>query len=104
MVQTCGIFLLTNGGVHIMTSLFSIVEGWGKSVGLFDVSPEEQALSVERMNICAACPEAKESKILLMLNGGVHDVKALYCGLCKCPVNEKSLAVKESCPIGKWEK
>jgi hypothetical protein len=86
-----------------MSKLFNIVEGWGKSIGLFDVSPDERKLSIARMKVCAGCDQAKKSKILVLLKGNAHALAALHCTLCKCPVNEKSLVKKEECPLKKWE-
>lgn len=83
-------------------NLLHVVEGWGKGLGLWEVTAEEAALSVERMKICAVCPKAKHSKFLAFLKGGAHDVDGVYCGLCGCPVNEKTLVSGERCPEGKW--
>lgn len=101
MVLTYGSREVMKGG--IMANLLHIAEGWGKSMGILDVSIDEMAVSVERLKVCAECPNAKESKLLLFLNGNVHNTDALYCTICKCPVNEKSLVNKETCPLGKWD-
>lgn len=86
-----------------MSRLGHIIEGWGKSIGLFDVSPDEQALSEKRMAVCAECPNAEQSRFLKLLKGESHNMDAIYCKLCKCPVNEKSLVKNETCPIGYWD-
>lgn len=82
--------------------LLHIAEGWSKSLGLWEVTNEEAAMSAERMKICAGCDLAKESKFLAFLKGGAFDMQGMYCSSCGCPVNEKSLVVDEQCPVGKW--
>lgn len=83
-------------------NLIHIAEGWGKSLGWLEVSPENQQLSVERMKICALCPHAKESSFLKMFKGAAENMDAIFCKKCGCPVNEKSLVTDEKCPLKKW--
>ena len=83
-------------------NLLHIAEGWGKSLGWLEVSPENQQLSNERMSICAKCPFAKESKFLKLFKGEGKSMKAIYCSRCGCPVNEKTLVTDEKCPENKW--
>lgn len=85
-----------------MVNFSHIVEGWGKSLGWLDVSPENQQLSIERMKICATCQFAKESSFLKLLKGEARNMDAIYCTQCGCPTNEKSLVTDESCPQNKW--
>jgi hypothetical protein len=85
-----------------MVNLLHIAEGWGKSLGWLDVSPEDQQVSIERMKICAVCPFAKESNFLKLLKGEARDMDAIYCTKCGCPVNEKTLVTDEKCPEKKW--
>lgn len=86
-----------------MINLLNIAEGWGKSCGLLEVKPAVKALSIERMKVCAECPEAKKSSFLKLIKGNAHQLAAIYCNKCKCPVNEKSLVKNEKCPLKKWE-
>ena len=86
-----------------MINLLHIVEGWAKSYGLLEVTDQAATMSSERMKICATCDEAKESKFLMLLKDEGHEMASIYCRLCKCPVNEKSLVAGEKCPLKKWE-
>lgn len=85
-----------------MINLKHIAEGWSKSLGWLEVTPENQALSNERIDICATCPFAKESKFLKLFKGEARDIDVIVCGQCGCPVNEKSLVMDEICPQNKW--
>lgn len=87
-----------------MVNLLHIAEGWGKSLGLLAISEETAALSEERMMVCGTCEKAAESSFLKLINNSLEDVPAIYCTVCKCPCNEKSLVKKETCPLGKWSK
>lgn len=83
-------------------NLVHIVEGWSKGMGLIEVDAESKALSLARLNICARCTMAKESKFLKFLKGKAHHMDAIKCTKCGCPVNEKTLVKTETCPLGKW--
>lgn len=90
-------------------NLKNILEGWGKSIGLFDVDPETKELSTQRLTICATsgpdgglCPFGKQSSFLKLVNGTAHEIDAIYCSGCTCPVNQKSLVKGEKCPQNKW--
>lgn len=85
-----------------MVNFLHIAEGWGKSLGWLDVSPENQQLSIERMRKCARCPFAKQSSFLKLLKGEAREMDAIYCTKCGCPTNEKTLVTNEKCPIGEW--
>jgi hypothetical protein len=87
-----------------MSRFGHILEGWGKSLGWLEVTPEVEAISVERMSICSTCPFATESSFLKLLRGEAKELGAIACSKCGCPVNEKSLVINEKCPEGKWEK
>lgn len=87
-----------------MVNLQHIATGWGKSLNLLEVSEEEKELSAARMEVCATCEEGKESSFLKLIRAAFVDVPAIYCGICKCPCNEKSLVTNETCPLGRWEK
>ena len=83
-------------------NLLHIAEGWGKSLGWLDVSPEDQQISIERLKKCATCPLAKQSSFLKLFKGEGRQLDAIYCAGCGCPVNEKSLVREETCPQNKW--
>lgn len=87
-----------------------IAEGWGKSIGLFNVGDETKKMSLRRLNICATsgpnggiCELGKQSNILKLVNGTAHEIDAVYCSGCGCPVNQKSLVKDEKCPKNKWK-
>lgn len=82
--------------------LLHIVTGWSKSLGLLEVPADQRQCSEERMRACACCPHAKESSFLKLMKGKGHHMAAIYCSLCTCPVNEKSLVPGQYCPLGKW--
>lgn len=87
-------------------NLKHIAEGWGKSLGLLEVSQQDWAMSERRMDICAECKHATESKFLKIIGRDVKEMGAIVCGKCpsliKCPVNEKTLVKSEKCPVGLW--
>jgi hypothetical protein len=87
-----------------MSKLAHILEGWGKSLGWMEVTPDTQALSIERLSICSACPFATESNFLKLLRGEARELSTISCSKCGCPVNEKSLVTNEKCPEEKWVK
>lgn len=79
-----------------------ILVGWGKKWGVIPTSEAEKKLSELRLVQCDHCIHAKESNILKLLDGEASTVKVLYCTLCTCPCEAKSLVPKEYCPVGKW--
>lgn len=87
-----------------MANLLHILEGWSKSMGLMDIKPEDKALSNDRLEKCAGCMYATESKVLKFIKGNADYIDTIYCGLCKCPCNEKSLVPEETCPAEFWNK
>lgn len=84
----------------------NIIEGWSKSLGLYEATEEDKQLSKKRLSICAECEHATASSLLKFVRGGGHEIKTLVCNKCpsnlKCPVNEKTLVKGEKCPIGNW--
>lgn len=86
----------------MIRKLLHILSGWGKHLGLLPVSKAEAKLSALRLDQCNKCAHSKESKVLTFLNGHADYQKQIVCGKCGCPCLQKSLAVDEKCPIGKW--
>lgn len=80
----------------------NIIEGWSKSIGLWNVSEETKKVSIARMTICSECPFAEQSEFLKLARGEENKVLSLVCTKCHCPVNEKTLVTGEQCPIKKW--
>lgn len=101
------IIMATGSGIkHLVNGLKAIAEGWGKSLGIYEVTEENKRLSKKRMAICADCEHARTSNFLKILGREAHQLGAIICEKCptllKCPVNEKTLVESEKCPIGKW--
>jgi hypothetical protein len=86
-------------------SLKNIAEGWAKSLGFTKVTEENKILAIKRINICVACPHAKEMWLKQFIDGILQRDEigsGIGCDLCGCPVNEKALVQAEKCPIDKW--
>lgn len=97
-----GAIITTATDIKIMMNLSHILEGWGKSLGLLEVTEQNKKLSCARMAICTGCEHARESSFLKIIGREAHDIKAVACTKCGCPVNEKTLVTTEKCPIGLW--
>jgi hypothetical protein len=85
-----------------MKKFFNILTGWGKAIGILQVSKAEYKLSELRLSICDSCEFAEGSKFLKIINDEAEEVYSLKCTKCKCPCLEKSLVVDEQCPENKW--
>lgn len=83
-------------------NLLHIAEGWAKTFGLLEMSQEEIQLAQERLNVCAECPDAKQSKVLEIIKGSMEKLDTIYCTKCLCPCNEKVKVKNENCPLSKW--
>ena len=55
------------------------------------VSFEEK---IERQIICELCPKMKKDKLLFW--------RVNRCGVCQCPINQKTKYKYSSCPDKKW--
>ena len=84
-----------------MNKLSAIAEGWGKSLGLVEVSEENKALAIIRVSVCVKCPHAKEMWLKKFIDGFLRNDElgsGIGCEICGCPVNEKALVIEEKCP------
>lgn len=79
-----------------------IIRGWLMRFGLIPTSNAEKKLSELRLKICHACPLAKDSEILKVINGSIGNATEKFCTKCTCPCLEKTLVVDEFCPIQNW--
>lgn len=79
-----------------------ILLGWCKRAGLLPVSEAEEKLAQLRLNICAGCRYHKTSQVLEIVNGNAEEVNMLYCKKCTCPCYQKTIVVKEKCPMKFW--
>lgn len=86
-----------------MINIMNILTGWGRSMDLLKTPAEIKDMSIERLKICSRCPQAKESKVLMILKDSSEHVDIIKCDQCGCPCNEKSLVVEEKCPLNKWK-
>ena len=80
-----------------------IAEGWARKLNVIPTDEDLKRLSEERMKICESCPFSKKSKVLKLLNGEAREISQLYCSVCHCPCEQKSLVKAEKCPKGKWQ-
>ena len=116
-----------------MSIFKNIKEGWGNYIKSQspDGLPEEiERLAEGRANICATCPELKESEIFrfvdrIVSNNGSEMLKRVReaylteeeipetlkeenwekrykCGECGCAFPANVYAPKKKCPLGKW--
>lgn len=86
-------------------NLRHIYEGWTKSLGLAEVSEENKALAKARVEICLDCPHAKEMWLKKIIDDALQNDtlgSGIGCSICGCPVNEKALVAKETCPTSRW--
>lgn len=86
-----------------MIKIKNIITGWGKTLGLLEVSEEEKLISLKRLEACSTCPAAKPSKVLEFIKGEAEEIDTLACTKCGCPIHEKSIVKDETCPMDKWE-
>jgi hypothetical protein len=86
----------------VIGKLRNIIVGWGKRLGILQVSTAEAKLSQLRLKECSRCIFSKQSKVLELLNGNATYTAMLYCKRCSCPCLEKTLVVDEKCPINRW--
>lgn len=89
----------------MVNKLKNIAEGWTKSLHLAKVSKENEELAKARVQICVACPHAKEMWLKKFIDGALKRDElgsGIGCKLCTCPINEKALVINETCPDGRW--
>lgn len=67
----------------IIIRLSSILKGL-----YYWVTNNNEALSSNRLKICAKCPHKRHDKF----------IKADYCGICDCVLEMKSRVLSEHCP------
>lgn len=87
--------------MKLLGRLKHIVTGWGKTMGLLQISEAEQTLSNARLAVCVSCEYAKESTALEIINGGTEKIDVIYCTDCSCPCMQKSLS-NDLCKKGFW--
>lgn len=75
-----------------------ILSGWKNYL---DKSEVTETLAQQRAAICAACPHAKQDKLLAFVNDSLKEIEGAYCNICKCPLSAK-VRSKDICPKNKW--
>jgi hypothetical protein len=85
-----------------MKKVLTILFAWAKAKGWIETTAADRKLSELRLKHCGICEESEEKKFLIILNGNANYENGLKCNKCGCPCLEKSLAVDEKCPLGKW--
>ena len=76
----------------------NILTGWKNYL---DKSEVVEKIAEERAAICAACPHAKQGKLLTFVKDTLREVQGAYCDKCGCPLSAK-IRSSEICPINKW--
>ena len=75
-----------------------ILSGWKNYLGKTAV-PE--ALAQQRATVCAACPNARQGKVLTFIKDTLTEVQGAYCSACGCPLSAK-VRSNDICPEKKW--
>lgn len=76
----------------------SILSGWKN---FLDKSEVTEAIAMQRASVCAACPEAKQGKLLAFVKDTLKEVEGAYCSACGCPLSAK-VRSNDICPKHKW--
>ncbi|QYJ68929.1 hypothetical protein [Flavobacterium litorale] len=75
-----------------------ILSGWKNYLSKSEVT---EAIATERAALCAACPHAKQGKLLAFVKDTLKEVEGAYCNQCGCPLSAK-IRSNDICPINKW--
>lgn len=78
----------------------NILTGWLRKYKIIEVEDATAKLSELRLKHCAK--HGVPSKSLKFINGEAKEVSQIYCPKCKCPCEQKSLVVGESCEVSGW--
>jgi len=76
-----------------------ILEGWKNYLAKSEVT---ETIAAGRAAICAACPHAKQGKLLAFVKDSLQEIEGAYCGLCSCPLSAK-VRSNDICPKNKWQ-
>jgi hypothetical protein len=78
--------------------LRQIPNGWKNFIDKTEVI---EAVAQKRATICAACPYAKNGKLLAFIKDELREIQGAYCSVCSCPLSAK-VRSKDICPKNKW--
>lgn len=76
----------------------NILTGWKN---FLDKSEVTEAIAKERATVCAACPLARQGKLLAFVKDTLKEVEGAYCKACGCPLSAK-VRSNDICPNNKW--
>jgi len=76
-----------------------ILSGWKNFLSKTEVS---ETLAKQRAALCAACPHARQGRLLAFIKDSLTEVEGAYCNKCKCPLSAK-VRSNDVCPINKWQ-
>ncbi|NDI99559.1 hypothetical protein GWA97_10780 [Flavobacterium sp. LaA7.5] len=76
----------------------SILSGWKNYLSKSEVT---EAVAKQRAALCAACPHARQGKLLTFVKDTLKEVEGAYCNRCGCPLSAK-VRSNDICPINKW--
>jgi len=79
-------------------SIKHILSGWKNYL---DASYVTKNTAKQRAAICAACPNAKQGKLLAFIKDSLTEIEGAYCGLCHCPLSAKVRSA-DICPDNRW--
>ena len=74
------------------------MSGWKNYLDKCEVS---EANAKDRASTCAACPEAKNGKLLAFIKDDLKEIEGTYCKACGCPLSAK-VRSHDTCPKNKW--
>ena len=75
-----------------------ILSGWKNYLAKSEVT---EKIAHCRATLCAACPHARQGKLLAFINDSLKEIEGAYCNICKCPLSAKVRST-DICPIHKW--
>ncbi|KAF2518257.1 hypothetical protein E0W68_09540 [Flavobacterium salilacus subsp. salilacus] len=76
----------------------NILSGWKNYLSKSEVT---EAVAKQRAALCAACPHARQGKLLTFVKDTLKEVEGAYCNRCGCPLSAK-VRSNDICPINKW--
>jgi hypothetical protein len=79
--------------------LKEILSGWKNYLSKSEVT---ETTARQRAAICAACPHAKQGKLLTFVKDTLKEVQGAYCNACGCPLSAK-VRSNDICPEHKWQ-
>jgi hypothetical protein len=82
----------------MISDIKTILSGWKNYL---DTSEVTENTAKQRAALCAACPHAKQGKLLAFIKDSLTEIQGAYCALCHCPLSVK-VRSNDICPDNKW--